>query len=392
MAGSIILFSSLGNLWGAGMSRAYATETGEKGWIIPTAMQFIPALLLAILVPFTTQSPRWLLLKGRKEEATASLTQIRSDEDENSGTVDAEINALEQLIQQSMEQESGSWLDLFRGNYLRRTWIAASLFIFEQTNGNQFVQAYGATFYVQEGLGSMSFTYAVLGQVCGVVGCAFGVWLMDKAGRRPTFIYGSLINTFFLYLAAGLALDKTPSQASVHTIVACFILVPVFTRISASNCSFLTGAEIGGVGMRKKTMAFGTAMDVAAAFLVTFVTPYILPSLGVNIGWIFGSVSALCVVWGALFFPELKVSLFTSIFAYVFRAALSKKWTSCSLPISNPGNSPNIRVLVSDLCSTPWSTTRLRETSRLRGTKRSRSRRRCFGMPAILNASWSHCP
>ena len=47
-------------------------------------------------------------------------------------------------------------------------------------------------------------------------------------------------------------------------------------------------------------------MDVAAAFLVTFVTPYLLPSMGSNIGWIFGSVAAFSVIWAIFFFPELK--------------------------------------------------------------------------------------
>jgi SP family sugar:H+ symporter-like MFS transporter len=35
--------------------------------------------------------------------------------------------------------------------------------------------------------------------------------------------------------------------------------------------------------------------------------------MGVNIGWIFGSVAAFSVVWGFLFFPELKVSSHTSL-------------------------------------------------------------------------------
>lgn len=47
--------------------------------------------------------------------------------------------------------------------------------------------------------------------------------------------------------------------------------------------------------------------DVVAAFLVTFVTPYLLPSMGVKIGWIFGSVGAFSILWGYFFFPELKV-------------------------------------------------------------------------------------
>lgn len=37
--------------------------------------------------------------------------------------------------------------------------------------------------------------------------------------------------------------------------------------------------------------------------------------MGVNIGWIFGSVAAFSVVWGAIFFPELKVCFSEFIYA-----------------------------------------------------------------------------
>ena len=40
--GSLPLFVVAGNLWGAGMSRAFVTETSSKGWIIPTAIQLLP--------------------------------------------------------------------------------------------------------------------------------------------------------------------------------------------------------------------------------------------------------------------------------------------------------------------------------------------------------------
>ncbi|KAJ9138582.1 General substrate transporter [Coniochaeta hoffmannii] len=306
LSGSIILVTSLGNLWGSGMSRAYAKEQGDKGWLIATAMQFIPAILILGLVPFTPESPRWLLLKGRKESAKRNLDKIRHKHEVDSGATAAEVDALEQMIGEAKSADSASWLELFRGNYLRRTWICVTLFVLEQTNGNQFVQSYAATFYVQQGLGSMSFTYATIGQVVGVIGCAFGVLMFDVAGRRPLFIYGSVVCAFLLYLASGFGRIQDPNPSEVHTLLACFMTLPAFTRISASNNAFLTGAEIGGVKMRKKTMAFGTACDVLAAFLVTFVTPYLLPHMGSNIGWIFGSVAAFSVVWGFFFFPELK--------------------------------------------------------------------------------------
>jgi hypothetical protein len=69
-------------------------------------------------------------------------------------------------------------------------------------------------------------------------------------------IGGSIVCTVLLYLAASLGQINTKSltQAGGNTILACFIMLPAFTRISASNNAFLTGAEIGGVRMRKKTM------------------------------------------------------------------------------------------------------------------------------------------
>ena len=124
LSGSLMFLTGLGNLWGAGMSRAYADETADKGWIIPTAMQFVPAVLLLALVLLTPESPRWLLLHGRKQEAKQVLDKIRPRHDVDSGATATEADALEQLINQSLATEQGTWLDLFRGNYLRRTWVS----------------------------------------------------------------------------------------------------------------------------------------------------------------------------------------------------------------------------------------------------------------------------
>ena len=48
------------------MSRAYAYEQSSKGWLIPVAMQLIPAIALLIFVPFSIESPRWLISYGKK--------------------------------------------------------------------------------------------------------------------------------------------------------------------------------------------------------------------------------------------------------------------------------------------------------------------------------------
>ena len=51
-ASALQLTLVLGNIWGGGMSRAYATELSSKGWQVPVGVQFIPAVLILVLVPF----------------------------------------------------------------------------------------------------------------------------------------------------------------------------------------------------------------------------------------------------------------------------------------------------------------------------------------------------
>jgi hypothetical protein len=121
----MIFFNALGNLWGAGMSRAYATETGNRGWLIPQAVQFLPAVVILMLIWFTPESPRWLVLKGRRDEAVKSLNQLRPRRDVDNGLTRAEIDAIEASVQEAGgHEDTGRWIDLFRGNMLRRTWIA----------------------------------------------------------------------------------------------------------------------------------------------------------------------------------------------------------------------------------------------------------------------------
>lgn len=124
LSGSLMVFTGLGNLWGSGMSRVYATETRDKGWIIPTSMQLIPAVGLLALVPFTEESPRWLINKGRMEDAHQALSKLRNTEDVENGTIKSEIETLGVLTEEAKSTEEGSWLDLFRGTNLRRTWVS----------------------------------------------------------------------------------------------------------------------------------------------------------------------------------------------------------------------------------------------------------------------------
>ncbi|RDH26321.1 general substrate transporter [Aspergillus welwitschiae] len=314
LAGSVTFVVALGNPRGSGVSGAYVDQMSARGWLIPCAMQLIPAVNILSLVAFIPESPRWLLLKDKRDLALRNLEKLRSNDEVDNGYVAAEVEAIAEAIQAGYAQDndSDSWWKVFSDptNHGRRAWIVALLFIFQQTNGNQFVNSYGPTFYRQSGYGSAYFTYATVGQAMTIVGSLIGILVTAYTGRRPLMIGGGLMCGVQLSIGAALGSQDPPNQAEKRTVIATFPLLGISTKISASNNAFLIGAEIGGVKMRKKIMGFGTGNDVLAAFLVTFATPYLLaspsPDLGPQVGWISAAAGYLSGLYGFFFTTELK--------------------------------------------------------------------------------------
>lgn len=79
--------------------------------------------------------PRWLLSKGRKEDALKELKVLRSKEDFESGACEAEIEAMQEEIE-SHRATRGTWSELFEGTNRRRTGLACGLWIFQQSCGS----------------------------------------------------------------------------------------------------------------------------------------------------------------------------------------------------------------------------------------------------------------
>ncbi|WVF72551.1 hypothetical protein IAT40_007368 [Kwoniella sp. CBS 6097] len=308
MSGTMTVLVTLGNLWGAGMSRIYATETRKIGWIIPVAIQFIPAVGILALVPFTPESPRWLVSKGKIDAALHSLNRVRPKHDVDQGLTAVEIEAFEQAIDDAKHQKQGSWLDLFRGTYLRRSWVIALLFWFYQSTGLQFINLYGPTFYKQIGAGANAFTYNVIAQACGVLATIVGILATDHYGRRPPLIIGAAVCVVFNFMIAGIGSAKNRTDTGNKTVIGSTVFILVGSKMF--QCiSFLMASEIGGRTMRKKFMGFGTSVDVVSAFIFSFCMPYLLKTPGANlgpkVGYLIGGNSFFALIFSLFYVPEL---------------------------------------------------------------------------------------
>lgn len=94
----------------------------------------IPAVIALPMIFFVVESPRWLVGKGRTEQALKNLRRLRTKEDVAASLPEAEILALENAIEYDRSIREGSWLDLLRGSVWRRTLYAMLAFFFYQVS------------------------------------------------------------------------------------------------------------------------------------------------------------------------------------------------------------------------------------------------------------------
>lgn len=79
--------------------------------------------------------------------------------------------------------------------------------------------------------------------------------------------------------------------------------------MGGASVPYLLGSEIPNAAVREKTQALGTSWNVVWAFVTNYVIPYMIDSIHFNVGWVFGSLSVLALVFTFFFLPETKVSL-----------------------------------------------------------------------------------
>lgn len=63
---------------------------------------------MLILVPFCQESPRWLIVKGRREEALKALNKIRPEHDVVNGLTAAEVEAIAVAVDDAGARGSGT--------------------------------------------------------------------------------------------------------------------------------------------------------------------------------------------------------------------------------------------------------------------------------------------
>ncbi len=269
---------------------------GPENWRFMYAAGGIPSIIFFLLLLRVPESPRWLVKKGREEEAARVLT--RAD------TAEAAARELRD-IKDALALETGKIVELFRPGFRRPFFIAVVLAVFQQITGINAILYYAPRIFESAGFARMS----AIGQstVVGFTNMIFtvvAIVLADRVGRRPLLLIATGGMGFSLVLlGAAFHTHFLPPSALLFII----LLYIAFFASAMGPLVWVVMAEIFPIRMRGAAMGMATLVLWLADFAVTLTFPVISDRLSASSAfWIYAVMCAADLVFMIFFLPETK--------------------------------------------------------------------------------------
>ncbi|XP_032380170.1 proton myo-inositol cotransporter isoform X2 [Etheostoma spectabile] len=165
------------------------------GWRYMLGLSVFPAVLQFVGFFFLPESPRWLLQKGRNQEARQALSRVRGGQN-----IDEEYDTIKTVIEEEEKATGGGRFVILRilrhGPTRRALIVGCGLQMFQQLSGINTVMYYSATILQMAGIRDVkqAIWLAAATSATNFVFTLVGVWLVERVGRRQLTL-GSLLGT-----------------------------------------------------------------------------------------------------------------------------------------------------------------------------------------------------
>lgn len=259
----------IGNVWGE--------QPGV--WRYMLAVAAIPAVALFVGMLRMPESPRWLISRGRRDDALAVLMQVRSED-----RARAEMAEVEHLAQEEREAHAGGWQDL-QVPWVRRIFVAGvGVAIAQQCTGINSVMYYGTQVLTLAGFSSSAALIAnVANGVLAVAGSAVCLFvLMDRVPRRKMII-GGFVATTTCHALIVLSSFLLPEGTTKAFVVLAFMVLFVFCMQLALNVPvWVVISELFPLRLRGLGMGFCVLCLWVANAIIAFVFPILVEAIRIE--------------------------------------------------------------------------------------------------------------
>lgn len=277
-------------------------------WMLLTTA--VPGVIMFVLAFTLPESPRYLVMRGRNDEAAQILRDVTGEENPEGKVAE---------IAETVKDEMGHRprLSDLRGKVFglkQVVWIGIGVALFQQLSGCNIVMFYDSSLWKMVGFTEQQALHATLVRtLMSLIATVIGMLLIDRIGRRKLLRVGSIWMAVFLGIIAigftqgSMGADGTLTMTDIWpwvVIAGSYIFFFIFSASWAIVMWVVIG-EIFPNSIRALSVALATAANWVGNFAVTTSFPPLRDSIGLPATYvIFAVMAVLSYVFVRKYLPE----------------------------------------------------------------------------------------
>lgn len=269
-------------------------ELGANEWRWKLAVTAAPAALLFFMLAGIPRSPRWLILRGRIEEARDALTRM--------GSPQAGVE-LTEIVAVGSPPASATAAPLSRSQLRKPILLAIAIAMFNQLSGINAILYYLNDIFANAGLGKVSSDLQAI--AIGVTNLLFTViamTLIDRLGRKKLLLVGSVGTALCLACIAYIFAIDVGREFLIWALIA---FIASFA-VSQGAVIWVYISEIFPTAFRSRGQSIGSSTHWFMCALISLTFPAIAAHSHAAPFWFFAMMMVVQFVVVLIFFPETK--------------------------------------------------------------------------------------
>jgi MFS transporter, SP family, sugar:H+ symporter len=261
--------------------------------------------LFLLTLMFIPESPRYLVVKGRLDEAKNVLTRLFGAD-----SAERKVQEIKATLASDHQPRLADLNDAKTGKWRKIVWVGIGLATFQQLVGINVIFYYGIMLWEAVGFTeSQAFATQVINDGVSVAACLIAILLIDKVGRKPLLLFGSVgmaltLSTIAWCFMQGTLVDGKlvlPPGYGTIAFYAAISYAAIF-NISWGPVMWVMLGEMFPNQMRGSALAVAGFAQWTSNFIVSSSFPWALKTLGLPMSYGFFAICSFISIFFVVYF------------------------------------------------------------------------------------------
>lgn len=261
--------------------------TGHEQWRYMLGAALIPSLVFLILLLWVPESPRWLVIKDRNDQARNIFGKIYA-----AGDAENELASVKSDVDQNKQRIRFS--DIFLPRFKKIVIIGIIFAGIAQLTGINIIFYYAPLIFEKTHVGGSVLFQTVLTGIVNLIFTIIAFALIDRFGRKKLLLWGSAVMGICMLIVGWLFYTGNLSNY--------LVLITIFVYIAAFACTWgsvlwVYVAEIFPNKIRGHATSFAVFGNWTANAIVSFTFPMMLSGLGATVTFFIYGIINFAMIW-----------------------------------------------------------------------------------------------